>query len=54
MDSFMIPDAIDYGRRNFFGAAAIAVAATQIGWIGSAEAQPRKTKPANLPKIRDH
>jgi hypothetical protein len=47
-------DKMSEDRRQFFGAAAIAVAATQIGWIGSAEAQPRKTKPANLPKIRDH
>jgi hypothetical protein len=47
MDSFMIPDAIDYGRRNFFGAAAMAVAVTQLGMIGSAEAKEPTKMPAD-------
>jgi pimeloyl-ACP methyl ester carboxylesterase len=40
---------INQQRRGFFGTAAMAVAATQLGLIGSANAQ---TKPAALPAIK--
>jgi pimeloyl-ACP methyl ester carboxylesterase len=40
---------INQQRRDFFGTAAMAVAATQLGMIGSANAQ---TKPAALPAIK--
>ena len=43
---------IDRHRRQFFGAAAVTVAATQLGMIGSAAAQPRKTKMAQLSAIK--
>jgi pimeloyl-ACP methyl ester carboxylesterase len=39
MHSPKIPDEIDKGRRRFFGAAALAVAATELGLITSAAAQ---------------
>jgi pimeloyl-ACP methyl ester carboxylesterase len=39
MHSLNIPDEIDQDRRRFFGAAAMAVAATQLGLIGPAQAQ---------------
>jgi len=52
MDTNTNVNEMSQDRRQFFGAAAIAVAATQLGV--SAEAQPRNTKPANLPKIRVH
>src|SRR5258707_4843104 len=34
---------IDQDRRRFFGAATVAVAATQLGWLASASAQAAKT-----------
>ena len=40
---------IDYHRRRFFGSAAMALAATQLGMMGSADAQ---TKTDPLPPIR--
>jgi pimeloyl-ACP methyl ester carboxylesterase len=39
MDTIKTSDEIDQDRRNFFGTAAMAVAATQLGMIGSAAAQ---------------
>ncbi len=42
-------EAIDYHRRRFLGTAAITVAATQLGMIGSAAAQSSKAK---LPTIK--
>jgi pimeloyl-ACP methyl ester carboxylesterase len=50
MDSLKLPDEIDQDRRRFFGAAAMAVAATQLGAIGSAAAQRVETMmPATKP-----
>ena len=46
MHSLNIPDEIDQDRRRFFGAAAMAVAATQFGLIGPAQAQQATGKPA--------
>jgi pimeloyl-ACP methyl ester carboxylesterase len=47
-----MPDEINRHRRRFFGTAAMAVAAAQLGMIGSAGAQSSKPKPADLPKIK--
>jgi pimeloyl-ACP methyl ester carboxylesterase len=52
MDRINMPDEIDHRRRRFFGTAAMAVAAAQLGMIGSAGAQSSKPKPADLPKIK--
>lgn len=45
MHSLNIPDEIDQDRRRFFGAAAMAVAATQFGLIGPAQAQQTTGEP---------
>jgi hypothetical protein len=44
MDRIKIVDEINQHRRRLFGAAAMAVAATQLGMIGSATAQRAETK----------
>jgi len=49
MDTLNISDEINQHRRRFFGAAAMAVAATQLGMIGSAAAQRAETK---MPAIK--
>ena len=43
---------INLDRRRFFGAAAMTIAATQFGMIGSATAQTSKTNPAIVPRIK--
>jgi pimeloyl-ACP methyl ester carboxylesterase len=43
---------IDLQRRRFFGTAAMGIAAAQLILSGSAQAQPGKAKPAELPKIK--
>jgi thiol-disulfide isomerase/thioredoxin len=45
-------EGINHHRRRLFGAAAMTVAAAQLGMIGSAKAQPGKTTPADLPTTR--
>jgi pimeloyl-ACP methyl ester carboxylesterase len=45
-------EVINNTRRRFFGTAAMAIAATQFGMIGSAKALPGKTKSAILPAIQ--
>jgi len=49
METIKIPDAINQDRRRFFGAAAGAIAATQLGIIGPAAAQRMEAK---LPAIK--
>jgi pimeloyl-ACP methyl ester carboxylesterase len=49
MDKVKTPKDIDHHRRRFFGAAAMTIAAAQLGMIGSANAQPGKSK---LPSIK--
>ncbi len=49
MDTIKIVDEIDQDRRRFFGAAAMAVAGTQLGMIGPAAAQRVETK---MPAIK--
>ena len=44
-----ISEAVDLHRRRFLGAAAVAVAAAQLGRIGSAAAQTGESKAARLP-----
>ena len=43
---------INHDRRRFLGTAAMTIAAAQLGMIGSADAQPGKAKPADLPAIK--
>jgi pimeloyl-ACP methyl ester carboxylesterase len=43
---------INLQRRRFFGAAAMGIAAAELILSGSAQAQPGKAKPAELPKIK--
>ncbi|WP_412177373.1 alpha/beta fold hydrolase [Mesorhizobium sp. YC-39] len=45
MHSLNIPDQIDQERRRFFGATAMALAATQFGLIGPAQAQEATGEP---------
>jgi pimeloyl-ACP methyl ester carboxylesterase len=49
MDTIKIEDEISQDRRRFFGTAAMAVAATQLGMIGSAAAQRTERK---MPAIK--
>src|SRR5260370_12321510 len=49
MDAIKIVDEINQGRRRFFGTAAMAVAATQLGAIGPAAAQRMEAK---MPAIK--
>jgi pimeloyl-ACP methyl ester carboxylesterase len=50
MDTTKTLEKIDQRRRRFFGTAALAIAAAQLGTIGAADAQPSKTK--QLPAIK--
>ncbi len=43
---------INHHRRRFFGAAAMTIAAAQLGVTGSADAQSSKINPADLPQIK--
>jgi len=43
---------IDHNRRRFFGTAAMALAATQLGMFGSANAQSGGVKPGDVPATR--
>jgi pimeloyl-ACP methyl ester carboxylesterase len=49
MDTTRMPDKIDHRRRRFFGAAAMTIAAAQLGMIGSLRAEPSKPK---LPPVK--
>ena len=49
MDTIKFLDEIDQDRRRFFGTAAMAVAATQLGMIGPAAAQRAGAK---MPAIK--
>jgi len=52
MNNTDISERIDHHRRRFFGAAALTVAAAQLGVIGAADAQSDGTKPTPLPAIK--
>src|SRR5258707_13215756 len=43
---------INQNRRCFLANAAMTIAAAQVGMIGSAEAQSKEMKPADLPTIQ--
>ena len=43
---------VDLERRRFFGAAAMTVVAAQLGWTGTAQAQPAKANPPRVPAIK--
>ena len=49
MDKIKTSQDIDHRRRHFIGAAALAVAAAQLGTIGAVDAQPAKAK---LPSVK--
>ena len=50
MDTIKIAEEINQHRRRFLGTAAMTVAAAQLGMIGSAAAQPGKTKRHSCPR----
>jgi len=52
MSAFEMPDRIDHRRRRFLGAAAMTVAAAQLGAPGFADAQTGGPRPAALPAIK--
>jgi pimeloyl-ACP methyl ester carboxylesterase len=52
MDTIKMAEKIDHRRRRLFGAAALTIAATQLGIVDSAGAQSRKTKQAQIPPIK--
>jgi hypothetical protein len=52
MDTIKIACEIDHRRRRFLGAAAMTIAAAQLGMGGSADAQTSGTNPAQLPTIK--
>jgi pimeloyl-ACP methyl ester carboxylesterase len=52
MDTIKIADEIDHRRRRFFSAAAMTVAAAQLGMSASANAQTSGTKSTQLPTIK--
>jgi len=52
MDTIKVVEKIDYRRRRLFGAAAVTIAATQLGIVDSANAQSSKTKQAQIPPIK--
>ena len=42
----------DLGRRRFLGTATMTLAATQLGWLGSVEAQSTKARAAVIPPLK--
>jgi len=52
MDTIKVVEKIDHRRRRLFGAAAVTIAATQLGIFDTANAQSSKTKQAQIPPIK--
>ena len=52
MDTIKVREEINHRRRRFFGAAAMTVAAAQLGMTGFADAQTNGAKPRDLPAIK--
>jgi pimeloyl-ACP methyl ester carboxylesterase len=52
MDRIAMSEEIDHHRRRFFGAAAMTIAAGQLGMTGFADAQPNRTQSKQLPAIK--
>jgi hypothetical protein len=48
----METETIDHNRRHFFGAAAVTIAAAQLGIAGSADAQSGNKRATQLPAIK--
>ena len=51
MDTAKTSEPIDLDRRRLFGAAAFTLAAAQFGMLGSAHAQPGKSKLAGMATV---
>ena len=51
MPTSELSEEINHQRRRLVGAPAVTIAAAQIGMSRAANAQPGKTKPADLPMI---
>ena len=52
MNTIKISEPINHHRRRFFGAAAMTIAAAELGMTGPADAQSSKAKPADVPTIK--
>jgi pimeloyl-ACP methyl ester carboxylesterase len=52
MDAIKLSEENSYNRRRFLGVAAMSIAATELGVIGTASAQSGKTIAADLPTIK--
>ena len=52
MDTIERSEQINHNRRRFFGAAAMTVATAQLGMLASADAQPSKVTPTDMPAIK--
>ena len=52
MGTNKLSEDINHHRRRFLGTAAMAIAAVQLGMIGSASAQAGRTTPADVPTIK--
>src|ERR1700732_2101918 len=52
MDEIKTSETIDRQRRRFFGAAAMTIAAGQLGMSGFADAQPSTARAASMPPIK--
>ena len=52
MAAIALPEEVDPRRWRIIGAAAMTVAALQLGLTGAANAQPGRTKAADLPRIK--
>jgi pimeloyl-ACP methyl ester carboxylesterase len=52
MEKRKSPELIDHSRRRFFGAAALGIAAAQLGMLGAARAQGGTPKPVSVPAMK--
>ena len=52
MNTIKIAEEINRNRRRFFGAAAMTIAAAELGMFGPANAQTSRTKAARLPAVK--
>jgi pimeloyl-ACP methyl ester carboxylesterase len=52
MGTIRNPEQINQNRRRFLGTAAMTIAAAQLTLTGSAQAEPEKAKPADLPPVK--
>ena len=52
MDVMRVIEEINHHRRRFLGAAAVTVAAAQLGTVGSAAAQPDNTGATRVPAVK--